>query len=63
VVQIPSTLIAADRCEIQIAGHDLTGDPDAVRAAIGVTGQCAGLALLALLWAGRLYGNREQLVR
>jgi ABC-2 type transport system ATP-binding protein len=39
MVQILSTLIAADGGEIQVAGHDLAKDPDAVRAAIGVTGQ------------------------
>jgi ABC-2 type transport system ATP-binding protein len=38
-VQILSTLIGADAGEASIAGHDLAGDPDAVRAAIGVTGQ------------------------
>jgi ABC-2 type transport system ATP-binding protein len=39
MVQILSTLIAADGGEIHVAGHDLAADPDAVRAAIGVTGQ------------------------
>ena len=38
-VQILSTLIAADGGEIWVAGHDLAHDPDAVRAAVGVTGQ------------------------
>jgi len=38
-VQILTTLIGADAGEIRIAGHDPTGQPDAVRAAIGVTGQ------------------------
>jgi ABC-2 type transport system ATP-binding protein len=38
-VQILSTLIAADAGQIHVAGHDLAADPDAVRAAIGVTGQ------------------------
>jgi ABC-2 type transport system ATP-binding protein len=38
-VQILSTLIAADDGEVQVAGHDVVGEPDAVRAAIGVTGQ------------------------
>jgi ABC-2 type transport system ATP-binding protein len=38
-VQILSTLIAADGGEIQVAGHDVGREPDAVRAAIGVTGQ------------------------
>jgi ABC-2 type transport system ATP-binding protein len=39
IVQILSTLIGADGGEIRIAGHDPARDPDAVRAAIGVTGQ------------------------
>ncbi len=38
-VQILSTLIRADSGEVQIAGHDLFREPDAVRAEIGVTGQ------------------------
>ena len=40
-VQILSTLIRADSGEVRIAGHDLAHEPDAVRAAIGVTGQCS----------------------
>jgi ABC-2 type transport system ATP-binding protein len=39
MVQILSTLISADGGEARVAGHDLTREPDAVRAAIGVTGQ------------------------
>src|SRR5580692_6816520 len=39
VVQILSTLINADGGDIRVAGHDLSAEPDAVRAAIGVTGQ------------------------
>ena len=38
-VQILSTLIHADAGEVRVAGHDLAREPDAVRAAIGVTGQ------------------------
>ncbi|MFI5734480.1 ATP-binding cassette domain-containing protein [Kribbella sp. NPDC051587] len=38
-VQILSTLITADAGQIRVAGHDLYADADAVRAAIGVTGQ------------------------
>jgi ABC-2 type transport system ATP-binding protein len=38
-VKILSTLIRADAGEAQVAGHDLAREPDAVRAAIGVTGQ------------------------
>jgi ABC-2 type transport system ATP-binding protein len=39
VVQILSTLIRADAGALRVAGHDLAREPDAVRAAIGVTGQ------------------------
>ncbi len=39
MVQILSTLIAADTGRIRVAGHDVAEEPDAVRAAIGVTGQ------------------------
>jgi ABC-2 type transport system ATP-binding protein len=39
IVQILSTLIGADAGTVRVAGHDLTDEPDAVRAAIGVTGQ------------------------
>ena len=38
-VKILSTLIRADAGDAQVAGHDLAREPDAVRAAIGVTGQ------------------------
>ncbi|MEU9510540.1 ATP-binding cassette domain-containing protein [Micromonospora sp. NPDC048170] len=38
-VQILSTLISADSGEVRVAGHDPAREPDAVRAAIGVTGQ------------------------
>src|SRR5438128_4149882 len=38
-VQILSTLIGADSGEMRVAGHDPAQEPDAVRAAIGVTGQ------------------------
>ncbi|OMI39012.1 ATP-binding cassette domain-containing protein [Streptomyces sparsogenes] len=39
MVQILSTLIRADGGEFRVAGHDPAREPDAVRAAIGVTGQ------------------------
>jgi ABC-2 type transport system ATP-binding protein len=38
-VQILSTLIHADGGEVRVGGHDLAREPDAVRDAIGVTGQ------------------------
>jgi ABC-2 type transport system ATP-binding protein len=39
MVRILSTLIVADAGDIRVGGHDVTADPDAVRALIGVTGQ------------------------
>jgi ABC-2 type transport system ATP-binding protein len=38
-VQILSTYIGADGGTARVGGHDVAGDPDAVRAVIGVTGQ------------------------
>jgi ABC-2 type transport system ATP-binding protein len=38
-VQILSTYVSADGGEVRVAGHDVAREPDAVRAAIGVTGQ------------------------
>jgi ABC-2 type transport system ATP-binding protein len=38
-VKILSTLISADAGDVHVGGHDLGADPQAVRAAIGVTGQ------------------------
>jgi ABC-2 type transport system ATP-binding protein len=38
-VKILSTLISADAGDVRVAGHDVVSEPDAVRAAIGVTGQ------------------------
>jgi len=34
-----STLIGADGGEVRVAGHDVAQEPNAVRDAIGVTGQ------------------------
>ncbi len=42
-VQILSTLIRADSGEARVADHDLVREPDAVRAAIGVTGQFSAM--------------------
>jgi ABC-2 type transport system ATP-binding protein len=39
MIHILSTLIRADAGEVRVVGHDVGRDPDAVRAAIGVTGQ------------------------
>jgi ABC-2 type transport system ATP-binding protein len=70
IVQILSTLIGADAGEIRVAGNDPARDPDAVRAAIGVTGQFSAvdnlltgeenLILMAdLHHLGRLDGRRR----
>ncbi|KUF16410.1 ATP-binding cassette domain-containing protein [Streptomyces silvensis] len=42
-VHVLSTLVQADGGEVQVAGHDLRKDPDAVRSAIGLTGQFAAV--------------------
>ena len=42
-VHILSTLLTADGGEVQVAGHDVAREPDAVRTAIGVTGQFSAL--------------------
>src|SRR5215471_6275607 len=42
-VHILSTLLRADSGEVRVAGHDLAQEPDAVRAAIGVTGQFSAI--------------------
>ena len=42
-VHILSTLLAADGGHARVAGHDTVKDPEAVRAAIGVTGQFSAI--------------------
>jgi ABC-2 type transport system ATP-binding protein len=70
IVQILSTLIGADAGVVRVARHDAARDPDAVRAAIGVTGQFSAvdnlltgeenLILMAdLHHLGRLEGRRR----
>jgi ABC-2 type transport system ATP-binding protein len=39
VVQILTTLVRADAGDLRVAGHSVSGEPRAVRSAIGVTGQ------------------------
>jgi ABC-2 type transport system ATP-binding protein len=43
-VKILSTVISAAAGDVRVAGHDLVGETDAVRAAIGVTGSPASLS-------------------
>jgi ABC-2 type transport system ATP-binding protein len=45
-VKILSTLIRADGGSARVAGHDVAAEPDAVRAAIGVTGQFSAVDAL-----------------
>ncbi len=46
IVRILSTLIPANSGELRVAGHNVVGAPDAVRAAIGVTGQFSAVDTL-----------------
>ena len=68
-VEILSTLVPADAGTVRVAGHEVAAEPDAVRAAIGVTGQFSAvdglltgrenLLLVAdLLHLGRSAGRR-----
>jgi ABC-2 type transport system ATP-binding protein len=43
MVRILATLLEPDHGEIRVAGHDVTREPDAVRDAIGVTGQFSAI--------------------
>ena len=43
MVRILATLLEADHGTIRVAGHDITREPDAVRDAIGVTGQFSAI--------------------
>ncbi|MEV6345523.1 ATP-binding cassette domain-containing protein [Actinoplanes sp. NPDC051851] len=43
MVRILATLIPPDAGSIRVAGHDLTREPDRIRAAIGLTGQFAAV--------------------
>lgn len=66
LVQILSTLIRPDSGTVHVAGHDLLREPEAVRRAIGVTGQFAAVDELLtgeenLLLMCRLYRlSREE---
>ena len=43
MIQILSTLIPADSGQVQVADHDIGAEPEAVRDAIGVTGQLSAV--------------------
>ena len=53
-VNILTMLIRADAGEVRVAGHSVSAEPDAVRAAIGVTGQFSAVDRL-LTGAENLY--------
>ena len=46
MVQVLPTLISADAGKVRVADHDLAQEPEAVRTAIGVTGQFSALDTL-----------------
>jgi ABC-2 type transport system ATP-binding protein len=59
-VNILTTLVRADAGEVRVAGHSVADEPDAVRAAIGVTGQFSAVDRLLtgaenLAMMGRLH--------
>ncbi|MEV6275420.1 ATP-binding cassette domain-containing protein [Nocardia sp. NPDC051832] len=67
-VNILSTLIAPDQGRATVAGHDVVGDPAAVRRAIMLTGQFAALDDMLsgyenLVMFGRLMGLRKRAAR
>ena len=66
-VNILSTLIPAGSGEVWVAGHDVARKPDAVRAAIGVTGQFSAVDSAAsptltqrLLFGGETHPNQAE---
>jgi ABC-2 type transport system ATP-binding protein len=63
-VKILSTLLRPDAGDVHVAGHDLAREPDAVRAAIGVTGQFSAVdKLLTGEENLRLMADLHQLAR
>jgi ABC-2 type transport system ATP-binding protein len=64
MIHILSTLIPADAGSALVAGHDVAGDPDRVRSAIGVTGQFSAVdELLSGLENMRLMADLNHLGR
>ncbi len=64
MVRILSTLIAPDAGTALVEGHDVVGDPEAVRAAIGVTGQFSAVDELFTGWENlRLMADLNHLGR
>jgi ABC-2 type transport system ATP-binding protein len=64
MIRILSTLIPADAGNALVAGHDVAGDPNGVRSAIGVTGQFSAVdELLSGLENMRLMADLNHLGR
>jgi ABC-2 type transport system ATP-binding protein len=64
MIRILSTLIRADAGSALVAGHDVAGDPNGVRSAIGVTGQFSAVdELLSGLENMRLMADLNHLGR
>ena len=55
-VRILSTLLSADGGELRVAGHDVKADADAVRDAIGMTGQFPGTTVAGQFITNEQYG-------
>lgn len=67
-VRILTTLLRPDSGEAWLAGHDVLADPDAVRRAIGLSGQYAAVdenltGFENLYMVGRLYGRKKASAR
>ncbi|WP_431876534.1 ATP-binding cassette domain-containing protein [Amycolatopsis sacchari] len=67
-VRILTTLLRPDSGEAEVAGHDVLTDPDAVRRAIGLSGQYAAVdenltGFENLYMVGCLYGRRRASAR
>ncbi|MFI8931144.1 ATP-binding cassette domain-containing protein [Streptomyces sp. NPDC053474] len=67
-VRVLATLLKPDGGEVLVAGHDVCKEPDAVRRAIGLTGQYAALDEFQcgrdnLVMIGRLAGLRRRAAR
>ncbi|EME56725.1 daunorubicin resistance protein DrrA family ABC transporter ATP-binding protein [Amycolatopsis decaplanina] len=63
-VRILTTLLRPDSGEAEVAGHDVLTQPDAVRRAIGLSGQYAAVdenltGFENLYMVGRLYGSKK----
>ncbi|MFC4005364.1 ATP-binding cassette domain-containing protein [Prauserella oleivorans] len=67
-VRILTTLLRPDSGSAEVAGHDVVAEPDAVREAIGLSGQYAAVdenltGFENLYMVGRLYGQKKATAR